>query len=361
MPNKVFRDLGSLDFKSEDGRKNVFGAVQHFFKRSEQELRLANKTQIETVGSALSAITEKARQSGSLQHFATSGDFPDTILDRLNKVHATDMVDLGWQEGFNLIDISSSRRRGITVDDVEGGLSFKIVKEGEKAQVYKFGGSATTVTVDMYGGGLGWSRTLIDDLEYWTIEDNTIQFNNKWQSDYSTTHYELIEAGRTGSSFTNISWQAPVPSGLASTDPNYAAVRDMRTIEKAAETIMLAVKDKGYGVTMQSQFVLFAPIQLRSRILRALGILNANLSGSFPGVQFNVIPVFTTMFKASNYATHWYMTVRGGARRNIALNRMPLTVFPKFDEASYSDVAYGWGRYGAAIVDTDLWVSGDTA
>jgi hypothetical protein len=280
------------------------------------------------------------------QEFGTSADFPTSVLEIFKKFQLTENFDNSYEEVFDMIDISGSNRNGIEILDVQEGLSFAKVLEGEKAKVYQMTGSKVSITCDMYGGGLSWSRRLIDDQEYWTLENNAVAFRNKYYSHKSAAFYALIDAVGAAQ---NIAWQAPVPAALAVTDAVYTANRDIQTLNLAAQTILLNVQDKGYGVTPQNaNFIIMAPIQLQTRLRQALGLNLQQFAQSPAFVNYNFRLITTTQLAASNV---YYVILP--KQKLIGLNRMDLTIFSDFDILSYSDLAVAWGRYGGAIGDQE--------
>jgi len=305
----------------------------------------------ETLGNIREALNaflrkppERLGAARDIRAAATSDDFPASVLPSIRRFQETPYYDDGWESIFDVLDFTNSNRNGFEILDIEDGLSFEAVPEGQKAKVYKVAGDKTTVTFDMYGGGLGWSRRLIDDEEYWALDNAVSAFRNRWYSSRSATAYALLEAL---DSAYNVTWQAAVPASLASTADNYAAVRDIETINYACYKILDAVKDKGYGALPSTPFVLLYPFALAARIRRALGLLNASIAGDFQGVQANVVPVPTIGLSTT---TKYYVALPGN--KLIWGDRMNLSVFDEFDPASYSDVQYGWGRYGGAIGDS---------
>lgn len=307
-------------------RKKVFAAVQNFLSLP------------------ASPTVRKALQA-RVQNWATTGDFPTTVLEVLKEFQLTTYYDNAFEFVFDMVDFTSSNRNGFEVMDVEDGLTFNQVAEGDKAKIYKMAGSKVTVTFDMYGAGLGWSRRLFDDREYWTIENNAIAFRNKWYSARAAVAAALIDAIGAAQ---NLAWQAAVPAALPNTDANYAAIRDMNTINQACLEIITDLADKGMGVTPQSAFVLLCPTALVPRMQRALGLLNQSLAGSMRGVAYNVSLYPTAMLSSTSV---YYVCLP--KQKAIFADRMPLTIFDQFDPASYSDIAVGWGRYGGCIGDIE--------
>ena len=142
----------------------------------------------------------------------------------LDKYHLTTQYDMGWQQIFNVRDFSGTNRNGFDISDVQSGLTFDKIPIGVKLEVHKMWGEKAHVYFDFYGGALGWHRSLFDDEEYWTIEDNAIEFRNKAYAKQAAVFYALIEAvGATGA----VAWQAH-PDGSLPDQAGYIAGRDMQ-------------------------------------------------------------------------------------------------------------------------------------
>lgn len=281
-----------------------------------------------------------AASNALIQAFGTSGDFPTSVLEVLDKYHQTLYFDQGYEQIFDMLDMRNSNRNGFEILDVTSGLSFMKVPEGMKAKVYKMSGAKATVTLDMYGGGLSWSRRLFDDREYWTLEDNAIEFRNRAYESKANNFYALIEA--VGSTY-NLAWQA-VTGSIPNTNENYVPIRDINTINKACENILLRTANLGFGVTPATEFIILAPIQLVGRIKRALGMVQQPFAGSTTQLNYNVRPIYTMMLTSS---TEFYVILP--KRKIKGANRMDLTVLTDFDIEAYADIAVGWMRYGGAI------------
>ncbi len=323
MKGKVIRDWSQVDFKNPTDRKKLVGALQHF-------MRMPDKAD---------SPVRKA-----IQAYATKGDFPDEVLQILEKYHATPDYDLGYEQIFDIRSFQGTNESGFKILDVESGLSFKKVKTGGKAQVYKMSGTEAEVTFDLYGGGLNWDRVLIDDRQFWTLEDNAIAFRNKAFESRASSFYALIEAV-TGK---DVSWATATPTSLSSGDRDYDAIRDVNTINTACLEILEALKDKGLGVSSTSQFVVLAPVALKARVERALKMLQQPFVGSGEFLNFSVRPIYSLMLSNN---TNYYVILpkkkmKGGYR-------MDLTIYDQFDITAYADTMVGWQRYGGAIGNTD--------
>jgi len=281
-----------------------------------------------------------------IQEFGSPQDFPTSVLAVLDKYHLTTQYDTGWQSIFNVRDFSGTNRNGFDISDVESGLTFDKIPIGLKLDVHKMWGSKAHVYFDFYGGALGWHRSLFDDLEYWTIEDNAIEFRNKAYAKQAAVFYALIEAV---AGLGAVAWQAPDPAGLPATDPTYTANRDIMTGNAAALQILTNVANKGYGVTAQNaNFIVLVPEQLRGRAQRALNLQQQAFAGSGNLALYRYNIISTTMLTDLTHA--WMILPKF---KLVAGMRMDLTTFSSFDMLSYTDAAAGWMRYGGAIGDTD--------
>jgi hypothetical protein len=279
-----------------------------------------------------------------IQEFATPSDFPTSVLAVLDKYHLTTQYDMGWQQIYDVKDLSGTKRNGFDMLDVQSGLTFDKIPIGMKLEVKKMWGEKAHVYFDFYGGALGWHRQLFDDEEYWTIEDNAIEFRNKAYAKQAAVFYALIEAvAATGA----VAWQAH-PDGVVATTPGYLAGRDIATFNAAALQILLAIANKGYGVTAENaQFIVLVPEQLRWRAKNAETYLGNALLNNIPTpYRFRVIS--TTMLVDIAHA--WCILPKIKIKAGM---RMDLTTFTSFDMLSYTDAAAGWMRYGGAIGDTD--------
>lgn len=277
-----------------------------------------------------------------VREFGTPQDFPASVLEVLERFHLTTQFDNGYEQIFNVRDYTGSKRNGFDMMDVQSGLTFEKKVIGDKIIVAKpFAGPKAHVYFDFYGGGLGWHRQLFDDEEYWTIEDNAIEFRNKAYATRAQVFYTLIEAvGALGA----IAWQAH-PDGVAAGVPGYLAGRDVATFNAAALQIIQSVANKGYGVTGENaRFIVLVPETLRFRAKNAVAYLGNNYQNNIPNA-YNFTVISSTMI------THpWCILPK---IKLVAGYRMDLQIFTSFDMLSYTEAAAGWMRYGGAIGDTD--------
>ena len=222
-------------------------------------------------------------KKAQIEAFANLNDFPATAKDVVEKFHEIPPYDNGFEEIFDVKDYSGSRKDGFAMSTVTSGLTFRQMLVGEKLEVFQMSGSKEYVFFDYYGGALGWHRSLFENQDYWTIEDNALEFRNEAFRIRAATFYALIEAA--ANALVAIPWQAH-PDGVAAGNRGYLAGRDAATLNLAAQTILLANQGKGYGVDPRNiQFVVLAPLQLRGRMRQALGI-TYDINGTAPQIDY---------------------------------------------------------------------------
>jgi hypothetical protein len=291
---------------------------------------------------------EYRRVVAKMQEFATPQDFPTSILEVLAKFHQTTPYDMGWQQIYKVLDLTGSKRNGFDITDVTSGLTFDKIPIGGKLEVKKMWGDKAHVYFDNYGGALGWHQNLFDDEEYWTLEDTAIAFRNAAYYEQAAVFYALIEAvAATGA----VAWQAPSPAALAATDATYNANRDIRTMNAAAQQIVLAVASKGYGVTPQNaQFIVLTPLQLQERVKNALALNFQAFAGSPSQANYGFRPLIATPGMLADTAHAWVILPGNKLMAGI---RMDLKYYSSYDMLSNTNAQAGWMRYGGAIGDTD--------
>jgi hypothetical protein len=280
-----------------------------------------------------------------IQEFGSPQDFPTSVLQVLDKYHLTQPYDTGWQQIYKDINLTGSSRNGWDITDVESGLTFEKMVIGDKLVPKKMWGTKNHVYCDFYGGALGWHQSLFDDQEYWTIEDNAIEFRGAAFKKQAQVHYALIEAvAATGA----VAWVAH-PDAVASGTPGYHAGRDITTMNAAALQIYQAVESKGYNISPGGVvFKVLTPLELQGRVKQALAAQLQPFAGSIGMANFSFQPIYTNMLVDK---THAWVILPGNKLQSG--RRMDLTMYEDFDMLSYTKNAAGWMRYGAVIGDTD--------
>lgn len=284
-------------------------------------------------------------QREQLQEFATSGDFPAPGRTAIKTFQKLPSYDLGYEQIFDVIDFTNTTDSGFKIDDVEDGLTYRKVLVGEKLKMYQMKGETVDYEFSMYGGALGWHRTLFEDRQYWRIEQNTKTFRNKYWEYLANLHYTLIEA------LTGVqAWANPLPATLPNTDPLYTANRDAQTFNAAAITILTNLDGKGYdGVTpLNGNFILLTPLQRLQRVREALNLMLQAYQGSVSRIPFTFTVVPTTKLTTTN-VVHVILP----KNKLISGIRKELTLYEEFSMMSYTDVMAAWMRRGIAIGDTE--------
>jgi len=239
-------------------------------------------------------------QKAQVQYFANLNDFPATAKDVIEKFHEIPLYDNNFERIFDIKDYSGTKKDGFSMSTVQSSLVFRQIAVGDSLDVHGMSGDREFVYFDYYGGALGWHRSLFENQDWWTIEDNAIEFRNEAYRIRAATFYALIEAA--ANALVHIPWQAS-PDALAAGTRGYLASRDAATINLACQTILLALANKGYNVTPENaSFICLAPIQLRGRMRKALGVTYDNFGSSPPQLDYNVELVTTTMLaNTANY------------------------------------------------------------
>jgi len=322
MLGKIIKDWSKVDFGTVEGRAKLQGAFQYF----------------------VSAMDTVPELKTAYQAFTTSGDFPSQTLDIIEKFHAVDDFDEGWRLIFDVRDYTGTKKSGFRILDVQSGLTFNLIKTGEKVKIKKISGSDETINFDLYGGALGWDKVWIADEEYWLMEDTALEFRNSEYKARAQAFYDLIDAIPAGQ---NLAWQSS-PDTLVAGTQGYLVSRDVATINKACENIIVDLKDANLGVNANSKFFLLYPIQLKSRIMRALDYLKQASSNSTKGVDYNIQPIATAMTSASD---KYYVGIPGkkmkaGIRQNLTLSSFENVL-------AHTEGIAGFSRYAGVIGEVD--------
>ncbi len=336
MKGRIISNWNKMNLSNPTHLKQLEGAFQFFMRQPHDPKYSA------------------ALRTGAMQAFAYKGDFPAEILQVIEKFHQMEPFDLGYEQIFDIRDYTGTNESGFDILDVTSGLTFAKVPPGDKAKVFKFSGAKTSVGFDTYGGALGWRQELIDDKQYWDLEDNAAAFRNEAFRSRAQVFYDLIDA--TPSTY-DLTWQSATGASLPNTDRDYQPIRDINTINKACENILLAIDGLGMGATVASRFVILAPIQLMGRLNRALGMVQQPFAGSRQFLTYNVgQPIYTTMLDSS---TEYYVCFPKAKAK--AGYRMQLTLYNLFDILEFCHTVAGWMRYGGAIAETKQFVRCDTS
>jgi len=317
----------------------VYGAIQAFFD-------------IPSSPEALVMAEAYSRHGNPAQAFTASGDFPAEVLTAIRKYQQLTAFDRGYEQVFDIIDFTGTRESGFYIDDIADGLSFNKVEQGDKARVYKMSGARETVTFDLYGGALQWLKVWFDDNHWWTIENTAASFRNKAFSSRATNFYALIDA--VAATYDQ-EWRV-VEGAIPNTNENYVPLRDIRTINQACTDILSRTRNLFADATADAEFIILAPVELKERLARALGLVQQPYAGSTGHSVFNVRVIYTTMLSSS---TEYYVILP--KRKMMGGYRMDLTLTGQPDVLAYANLVAGWLRYGGAIGETKQLVRCSTS
>lgn len=337
MKGDIIADWTKVDPRNPTHIKKVLGAVQHFMQMPRDD-----------------------KVQAAIQHFSQAGDFPANINPTLAKFMKEADYDNAFESVFDIRDMTGGQISGFDILDVESGLAFDKVLPGEKARVYEMAGAKVSVGFADYGGALGWLNSWMRDGQYWNLEDTAKAFRNKAYSKRASAFYDLLAAIAASG---DLAWQAVTPAGVANTNENYDAIKDMNTINKACETIITNMSAAGYPIPLTQQFLVLYPYQLMGRINRAFGVLNAGISGAFAGIQYNIgarVSVMLTTQAGAALTDKYYVCLpkrklKGGDRQFLTI------LGPQEDILANAQTVAGWMAFGGAIGDTNQVVRCKTA
>lgn len=303
------------------------------------------KDKIQKVRVALNAYMnpkmKKVIQAASANGMGTSTDFQRVERDTMDLFVESDYFDMAWQEAFKNVTVAQGQDSW-EIYNVENGVAFRKVAEGDRIDVAGLKGTKATVYVDKYGGALGWTDEMIRFRKVPAMLDMMDIFRNKFFKNKADNHYALIVAG-AGATTT---YQG------AATDTQVS--RDVQTINEAAYQIGNAVKDKGYSGT---RYILYLNESMRSRMTTAINtsgkqvvIPGATLNGSvLDTINYNVEVRFT--YNTSITGTNGYMVLPGNKIQKADV--MQPTSYTDMDILSLQNIQAVWSYYGAAVGDTD--------
>tara|TARA_Y100000310_G_scaffold331632_1_gene405559 strand:+ start:21481 stop:22413 length:933 start_codon:yes stop_codon:yes gene_type:complete len=272
----------------------------------------------------LAAPSTQARKiRAKIQELTTKDATPD-MFDAVNVVDViqSDITsfDFGWQAAFGLVDMRASNKGSFDIMDVTDGLTFAQVKEGEEATIYQISGAKTNVPMDLYGGGLSFSKVWWDDQDYYKIEEASAAFRYKYFKQQADLFYGLIVAVTTAGTFD--------------TD-------DQTTINNAAADLI----NDNFGtfpIDETVELLLFCNPQLKKRYSAALNAVVAYTADK--QLQFRVRIVTSPHITSTTQS--WLVYPGGKSKWG---NRMDLSVMGESDIYRYAENVVGWGRYGGAV------------
>ncbi|MBE3109330.1 MAG: hypothetical protein IMZ46_02280 [Acidobacteria bacterium] len=338
MQSNIFNlDWEKFDYKDKEQRMKLAGALQMFLALPDRFM----PKQFSKVQAFVKAHQEmKAKQ---VREFTLMSDgYPnEKAIDVVEKFHLVGEYDTGFEQIFAVNDYAGSKASGFDVAGVTSGLSFREIKPGEKLKVYGMSGDKYRCFFCYYGGALGWHRQLFEDGDWWTIEDNAIEFRAAAYGGRAGIYYALLEAAMDA-----IGCCATIDAGeVVNADAHNIAA----ALNFAAVTILENTAGRGYNLNPQTvEFIVLTPLRMRGRVRLALNLVNQNFQGAAQVIDFNFRQVTSLMLTNQNRVAVIL------PKRTLKIGyRMDLTNFSDFDILSYTETVAGWMRHGGCIGDLD--------
>lgn len=275
---------------------------------------------------------------------SVSTDFAKLVSDAFNVTIGSVNFDLGYQQSFRDVPLGQNQDSW-DIYDVQNGLTFRLVPEGDRIQVDGLSGSLVTAHVDYYGGALGWTDKMIRYRKVAAMVDMALIFRNRFWSNKADNHYLLLAAAALATPAQTTAYQGVVGDGQLR--------RDIATLNAAAYALANRCKDKGYGDTAQMQMILYFNPLDKGRVLSALAATTAGMQaalGTAVAVNWPITPVAT--FNASVLADHPLLVLPGNKIQS-AEDLPPTTFVAPKDPLTLNEVQSVWSIYGAVVADTD--------
>lgn len=284
----------------------------------------------------------KALITKKIQAVGVSTDFAQLTSNAYNVTIQEDNFDLGYEQAFRSVPLGQNQDFW-EIYDVQNGLTFRKVAEGNRIQVDELSGSKITAYVDYYGGALGWTDKMIRYRKVAAMLDMAMIFRNRFWTNKADNHYALLAAAAAGNVTT---WQGAGSDQLQ---------RDIQTLNMAAFTLGNRCKDKGYGDMASARFVMYYNPRDKARVLAAINATYGPVSTAGIGqgsviVSWNITPIPT--FNAS--------VVAGSPILVLPLNKIqraddmaPTTFTQPKDPLTLNELQAVWAIYGAIVGDTD--------
>ena len=307
----------NAEFGTPEGSKQIREAINYFMK-----------------------FPRLKREKLEVDHFTLGIDGPTSAAPFIDTLMREVPADMAWSRVFDTLDLTApdaaKGQSGFTVLAKGSGVVLAEVKPGQKAKVYQAQGGDVTIPFLLYGGGIEYNKTLIQDGRWWDLDSTFLDLRNAYNTNLANAHYTLLTAIGAGD---NVAWQNPTPAALANTDRDYVIIRDANTIETAILQIITNANNWA-GINKDAAFVVVCPLGLASRLRRALG--TDMLGRKLLDFQVEIAP--TTGITGTNY---YVAPVRKAAKSGMRLDYE--VEFDK-DVLAYCESAVAWSRFGAAIL-----------
>jgi hypothetical protein len=309
--------------KNAEASKMVMGAVQAF---------------------NLEPIRNKQKTLG-IQATGVSTDFSILTKDSFNVTLESDNFDLGWEQSFKQVTLGKGQDSW-QIYNVENGITFQKVEEGQRIEMNKLSGTLLTAYVDYYGGALGWTDKMIRFRKVPAMVDMMEAFRNKFWTNKANNHYALLAA--TAALAANVD-----PYQGAAADGQLR--RDVQTINFSAFNLGNVNKDKGYGDMANAPMVMYANPFDEDRIEAAFRATTANITsgGLNIGQQLTRRRIKRVYTYNTNISAGFPILVLPGNKIQKADAMQPTTYTAPIDPLTLNQYQAVWAIYGGIVADED--------
>jgi len=281
-----------------------------------------------------------------IQGFAVSSDFENLVTSAFNVTIAEDNFDMGWEAAFQDVPRDADKNFW-EIGDIENGVTFRKVPEGDRIQVDKISGTQQLVYVDYYGGALGFTDMAIRFRKLAQMYMAARAFRNKFYANKADNHYALLAAA---AALNVLPWQGG--GGLGQIQ------RDILTINEGAFLMGDANKDKGYGDMANTPLILYANPGDRARIEAAFVVTTnflatAAIAAGDPAQAITAQPIRRIYTYNSQIVRGFPILVLPGNKIQKNEAMAPTTYTAQDDVLTLNRTQSVWSIYGATVADTD--------
>lgn len=286
-------------------------------------------------------IIDPNNKKRSIQAFEGSSTLPELTKDVFNVTMQINEYDLLWQKSYKGIQLKKGQLSW-EISDVSTGIVFLLIPEGGKIQYEKISGLTAPVHISKYGAALGITWETIEGRKLYKFVDQMESMRSALFTLWADIHYTLLA---TAGALNTISWQGSGTDRIID--------RDIATLNLGALSNGTANKDKNFGVTATSQYLLYAGPALKARLNAAFRMTSVQAT-SGQGMQgvtidFNIAPLYT--FNSGIAANKALLVLPGRKIQNaMYLRELGLS---KRDIETLNEFRTYWTAFGAAVGDTD--------
>jgi len=282
------------------------------------------------------------RYQEKIQAFGVSTDFDQLTKDAFNVTVEEDNFDLKWEQAYRLVTLGKGQDAW-EIANVENGITFNKVEEGERIEVNKISGTKITAYVDYYGGALGWTDRMIRHRKIPMMVDLAMAFRNKFYTNKADNHYALLATAAAANVTT---YQGAAEDGQLQ--------RDIQTISQAAFNLTNRCKDKGFGDMASAQLVMYANPLDKRRINAAFRATTQAAASANVAIAQQVDYNINVQYTFNSFVTAGSpMLILPKNKIQRAEPMPPKTYNAPTDILTLNETQAVWAIYGAIVGDDD--------